>query len=84
MPVRHSEYIRDHHDWYIEPSWTTDLLLDAMTDMSTYHDPCCGWGTIVSCGLRRGLRATGADIVDRCGLYDERDFLTDDSITQTS
>jgi hypothetical protein len=77
MPVRRSEYIREHHDWYVEPSWTADLLLDALPELDTFHDPCCGWGTIVSCGLRRGLRATGADIADRCGLYDKRDFLTD-------
>jgi hypothetical protein len=81
MGTRHSEYDRDDADWYVEPDWTVDLLLDALPHIDALHDPCCGWGTIVACARKRGIHATGADITDRaCGLYDERDFLTDERI----
>jgi hypothetical protein len=80
MATRHSEYARDDADWYSEPHWVTELLLDAMPHVTAFHDPCCGWGTIVAVGLQRGLRATGADIVDRTGLHGERDFLADPAL----
>jgi hypothetical protein len=45
---------------------------------SGLHDPCCGIGTIVDASTRRGIAATGADIVDRAGgRFPVRDFLAD-------
>jgi hypothetical protein len=38
----------------------------------------CGLGTIVDVALRRGIEASGADIVDRaCGRFSVCDFLAD-------
>jgi hypothetical protein len=79
MPTRNSGRERAANDWYIEPTWAVDLLLDAMPSIRNFYDPCAGRGTIIDCGLHRGLRATGADFVDRCsGRFSQRDFLADD------
>src|SRR5689334_9898169 len=82
MATRHSESVRAARDWYVEPSWCVDSLLDAR-DITVLHDPCCGRGTIVDVALRRGLAATGADIVDRAnGRIPVRDFMHDDTLFQ--
>jgi hypothetical protein len=65
-------------DFFIEPSWVVDLLLDAEQFICHVHDPACGIGTIVQACRKRGILATGTDIVDRgfgycCGP--EFDFL---------
>jgi hypothetical protein len=81
MATRHSTYQRDAHDWYLEPDWAVDLLLDALPGITELHDPCCGIGTIVKRALHRGINATGADLVDRTeyGFFPRRDFLKDTS-----
>jgi hypothetical protein len=46
--------------------------------LEVLHDPSCGQGNIVDVALARGIRATGADIVDRAaGRFAVRDFLLD-------
>jgi hypothetical protein len=77
MGNRHSEYERDHHDFYCEPSWAVTVLLDYL-QLTALHDPCAGLGNVVDTMHRRGRRATGADIIDRAsGRFPVRDFLTD-------
>lgn len=61
----HSGYARVDSDYYREPAWITDALLDAVQFTGTILDPCCGGGRIPSRCLDRGLHATGSDIVDR-------------------
>jgi hypothetical protein len=81
MGTRHSEYDRAAEDWYVEPSWTVDILLDRFAFADGLHDPCCGWGTVVDTALARGLVATGADIADRAnGRFPVRDFRQDRAI----
>jgi hypothetical protein len=78
MSVRHSQYARDPLNWYVEPDWCIDALLDALPDISVLHDPCAGIGTVVDRALARRLTAAGADIVDRAnGRFPVRDFLAD-------
>ena len=55
MGTRRSEYQRDSDDWYVEPDWTVDLLLDALPQIDALHDPCAGRGTVVARALRRGF-----------------------------
>ena len=78
MATRHSSYERAAHDFYSEPAWVADAVLDYL-QLDALHDPCCGFGTIATAALRRGIQATGADIIDRaCGLFPTQDFLTDE------
>jgi hypothetical protein len=71
------QYERASHDFYIEPAWCLDALLDRLP-LSTLHDPCAGTGVIVTAALQRGVAATGADIVDRAyGMFPTRDYFTD-------
>ncbi len=80
MATRHSEYPRAKNEFYSEPSWVADALLDHLP-LTALHDPCAGFGVIVTAATRRGIRATGADIVDRaCGLFPTQDFLADETI----
>jgi hypothetical protein len=78
MATRHSEYLRQADEWYCEPAWVVDALLDALPNLAAVHDPCCGVGTVVDAAIRRGLVATGSDIADRAGgRFPVRDFLSD-------
>jgi hypothetical protein len=40
----HSGYARVDSDYYREPAWITDALLDAVQFTGTILDPCCGGG----------------------------------------
>jgi hypothetical protein len=74
MGERPSEFVRDPHDWYVEPSWSVEILRDLVPFRGAIHDPCCGMGTIPHV-----FRGTGADLVDRGYGFPVRDFLTDRS-----
>jgi hypothetical protein len=82
---RHSGYARDGDDWYVEPGWEVDQLLDAIDFSVNYiWDPACGQGTILeSCWKhsRKPYGVFGSDIVDRGSEYGSfalSDFLRDD------
>jgi hypothetical protein len=61
------QHERDPNDWYIEPVWTTELLLAAEAFEGAILDPACGSGRIVDACRAAGYDATGSDLVDRCG-----------------
>ena len=63
--LKGAPYRRAKHDFYVEPHWLVNALLDVEMFTGTVLDPACGSGTIVSCCRERGIKATGADIVDR-------------------
>lgn len=71
---------RDALDWYIEPRWTVDLLLDEERFAGNIWDPACGSGVILkACAERYGIdRVTGSDIADR-GVGGVQDFLAADT-----
>jgi hypothetical protein len=78
-PAR-SGYDREPGDFYAEPHWAVNQLLDSLDAwgeplQGEVLDPCCGSGTIVSALLDRGLQARGSDIVDR-GFGEVRDLFT--------
>lgn len=71
--ARGSGYVRNHHDWYVEPPWLVEQLLDAEEIIGDVWDPCCGLGTIPLVCRSRGLNAAGTDLVDR-GFGQRLDF----------
>jgi hypothetical protein len=78
MGLRGSGYTREQHGWYVEDAPTVTALLNNVDIARLIHDPCCGSGVIVEVAIGRGLRASGADIVDRAsGRFAIRDFLVD-------
>lgn len=67
-------YERGDRDWFVEPAWTVEALLNAESLEGTIWDPACGGGTINHVLSSRGLRCFNSDIVDRgCGR--QHDFL---------
>lgn len=72
-----SLYKRDPHDFYVEPGWCTELLLDALPDWEgPIWDPACGSGNVVVSCWNKGLDAFGTDIVERSpGQLCVMDFL---------
>jgi hypothetical protein len=76
MSEGRSAYARAADDWYVEPPWVSERLLDAERFDGGAHDPACGVGTIPGVLASRDLPASGADIVDRAqGRFEVRDFL---------
>ena len=76
MSEGRSTYARAALEWYQEPPWVTERLLDQQRFDGGAHDPACGAGTIPGVLQAAGLPASGADIVDRAGgKFARRDFL---------
>src|SRR5215467_11482944 len=80
MSSRFSGYVRDEHDYYVEPAWCVEVLFDRVTFTGPIHDPCCGRGTIPAVASQHGYRTSGADLVNHTGVgvCREQDFLTDE------
>lgn len=66
---------RADNDWYVEPRWAVDLLLDAERFAGNVWDPACGSGNIPAACRSRGLRAFGSDKVYRGWGLRAADFL---------
>ena len=66
---------RDPYDWYVEPGWCTDLLLNVMPIHGQIWDPACGCGTIVKRCRDRGLDVVGTDLVDRGHGFEVSNFI---------
>ena len=77
MAERHSEHSRASDDWYVEPAWCVEVLLDRVEFIKGFHDPCCGLGTIPLAGRARGLQTSGNDLRTRAPGWGCQDFLTD-------
>jgi hypothetical protein len=77
MGMRASGYERDINDWYQEPTWLTEALLDAerIAPGTRCWDPSCGEGRIPDALKARGLDCAGSDIANR-GYGDVADFFT--------
>ena len=63
--MRASGYERVASDWYVEPRWAIDALLDAEAFDGRSWDPSCGGGNIPLAMRDRGLDCWGSDIADR-------------------
>ena len=81
---RHSGFVRDALDWYVEPPFVVEQLLDH-EDFSGHliWDPACGGGTIPAVCGARGLTAVGSDVVHRGGdrsHWFQLDFLKEEPL----
>jgi hypothetical protein len=71
--MRASGYDRVASDWYVEPRWSIDALLDAETFPGLSWDPSCGGGNIPTALKNRGMDCLASDISDR-GYGEVLDF----------
>jgi hypothetical protein len=58
-------YVRHDEDWYVEPEWAVEALLEAERFEGASWDPAAGTGTIPRLMWARGLTCQATDIVDR-------------------
>lgn len=71
-----SSFEREVDDWYVEPGWTVDLLLSAISFTGSIWDPACGAGTILKACQRAGHNnVMGTDLIDRGYGLGGLDFL---------
>jgi hypothetical protein len=63
--VRQVQRERDKHDFYVEPAWAVEALLNVEGFQGEVYDPACGTGTIVEVCKKRGLDAWGTDLIAR-------------------
>lgn len=71
------------YDFFQEPTWATDLLLDRIAFEGEILDPSAGEGRIVQTCARRGYPSWGSDIVPRApGIAGNVDFLDPDSYSR--
>lgn len=63
--MRASGYDRVASDWYVEPEWVVDALLNVEEFPGLCWDPACGGGTIPVALGRRSIPCVASDIVDR-------------------
>lgn len=67
---------RDEHDWYLEPSWTSERLFDEERFDGGIWDPACGEGRIIDAAKSRSVSAVGTDLIDRAnGRFQQLDFM---------
>ena len=75
--IRQPGRVRAADDFYVEPAWAVDALLNAIgIVLGWVWDPACGTGTIPRACNRRGIRAVGSDIASRGYGRTGVDFLT--------
>ena len=79
-PLRKREshlWVRDAHDWYVEPLWVSERLFEVEAFEGNVWDPACGLGRIVASAKGAGLQSHGMDIVSRSEFcIGEFDFLS--------
>ena len=63
--MKASGYARVDADWYQEPRFIVDALLDVERFAGMSWDPSCGGGTIPETMRARGLTCHASDIADR-------------------
>lgn len=67
--------LRAAHDFYVEPRWAVEALLEVERFPGQSWDPACGGGTIVQAMRARGYACGGTDIEPRGGTTVTADFL---------
>jgi hypothetical protein len=78
-------YDKSPNDWYVEQSWTTDVMIAAEREIDggdswgTVWDPACGMGNVLRAFGRNGHLVWATDIEFRGfaskGLFQELDFV---------
>jgi hypothetical protein len=70
------QYDRSDNDWYVEPRWCIERLIENVKFEGVIHDPACGAGKIPKTFNEHGYATTGSDIKDR-GYGEIQDFFRD-------
>lgn len=70
------QYDRAADDWYVDPPFCTELLIEAEDFTGQCWDPCCGRGTIPWVLRAAGIGCHASDLRDRGGGF-VHNFLTD-------
>ncbi len=75
--VARCNYPRQPEEWYLDPVWCTELLLERETFGPLVWDPACGRGAIPDVLAAAGYEVGASDLVDRGyrGLSFIHDFL---------
>ena len=63
--MKASGYERVTHDWYVEPKWSINALMDVECFEGISWDPSCGGGNIPKAMQECGHDCRGSDIADR-------------------
>lgn len=66
---------RAARDWYVEPDWAIDLLLDHERFDGVNVDPCAGQATIPLAFCRRGAICLGSDLLPQHPMVGAVDFM---------
>ena len=63
---RSKRWPKEPYDWYVEPPWAIEMLLDRFDfGDDLIFDPCCGRGTTLDVAKARGYATFGQDVIDR-------------------
>ncbi len=66
MPYEFTQqYERNDNDYYVEPRWCIEALINSVPFARTIHDPACGSGKIPKTFAEHGFVVTGSDLCDR-------------------
>lgn len=69
---------RPADDWYCDPVWCTELLLEnEIFAGGQIWDPCAGGGNVISACQKAGLWALGTDLAPKAPHIIELDFMSD-------
>ena len=63
--MKHSGFARAADDWYVEPAWIVNALLDVEQFRGLCWDAACGGGNIPVTLAKRNMPCFASDIVDR-------------------
>ena len=70
--MRASGYERHADDWYVEPAWCVDALIQAERPfVGQVMDPCCGGGNIPNRLRLAGIDCLASDLVCRNDFADQ-------------
>lgn len=83
--VKAHSFARAKRDFYIEPAWAVQGLLDVQKFSGIGQDPAAGTGTIPHvCNNRAGMTVRGYDLVPKSDFVEQRDFMGQDYLARPS
>lgn len=75
-PLANRQYDKIESQWFVEPSWAVEALVNTERFCGEVYDPAAGGGTIPNVFRGRGFPAHGTDLADRGnGIPGGSDFL---------
>lgn len=77
MTLYDSKYPPEEGEWFQEPQWAVELLVEAEPFEGLIYDPACGSGTIPKVFAGRNHQVQGTDLYNRGYGLSGINFLTD-------